>query len=76
MRKLEGVIHPEGLKNIKALRSDGELDWASTGYFSNEEYEDIEDLLPAMGFLGIKLREPNDYESVLVFDQKNVEEVT
>ena len=76
LRKLEGLIHPEGLKNIKALRSDGELDWASVGYFTSEEYEDIEDLLPALGFLGIKLREPNNYESVLVFDQKNVEEVT
>jgi len=76
IKKLEGKIYPEGLKNIKKFQHKGkELDWGSIGYLNNEEYEDVEDLLPSLGFLGIKLQEPNGYESVLVFNQNNVEQV-
>ena len=52
--------------------SDGEMDWSSLNYIMNNEYDEPEELLQSLGFLGVKLRERPKIESIYVFDESNL----
>lgn len=49
-----------------------EIDWAALSYIGTDEFEMPEDLLQHLGFLGVRLKERQDIDSIYVFDQKNL----
>jgi hypothetical protein len=63
-------------QSILHMRSDSgpdqELDWAALSYVNSDEFDQPEDLLEHLGFLGIRLKERTGIESIYIFDQKNL----
>lgn len=49
-----------------------EIDWATLSYISTDDFEMPEDLFQHMGFLGIKLKERENIESIYIFNQDNL----
>jgi hypothetical protein len=64
-------------RNIKQIISDSgennEIDWAALNYIENEIYETPENLLASLGFKGVKLKERSEIESILIFNQNEIE---
>jgi hypothetical protein len=63
-------------QTIKAIIRDSgqnnEIDWAALSYIGTDKLELPEDLFQHLGFLGIKLKERLDIESIYIFDQNNL----
>jgi hypothetical protein len=83
--KLFSIKNPSHLKllseyldqqSIQAIIRDSgsgdEMDWATLSYISTDEFEQPEDLFQHMGFLGIRLKERLNIESIYIFDQDNL----
>ena len=49
-----------------------EIDWGALSYLGTDQYESPEDLLEHMGYYGVKLKEREGVESILIFDQNKL----
>ena len=56
----------------KVFRKNQEIDWAESGYFSSDVFEDLETFLKEHNFKGVYFQERTSIISILIFDQKNV----
>lgn len=75
---LEDELQHEAFLNIIECSTDSngdltEIDWATLGNIMTDEHEDEEEFLTAFGFKAVRLRERPYADSILVFDQSNVE---
>lgn len=61
---------------IKASGAGNEMDWAASAYIENDEHEDADSLLASLGFLGVKLKERPDADSILIFNQDNLKQLS
>lgn len=59
------ILHDSGTGN--------EIDWAALNYIENDDYETPEDLLMSLGFKGVKLKERPEIQSILIFNQNDIE---
>lgn len=75
LKILKTITDEQGFKNIIKDSQGGELDWTSLQYIYNDDFELGEELLEDMGFLGIKLKERPDADSILIFDQSKLEQI-
>ena len=70
-KKLRKEIDPQSYLLLQESVREGEIDWASTGSITNDEYELTEDLLQHLGFKGIWLAEREGIKSIYLFNQKD-----
>lgn len=49
-----------------------EIDWAVLSYITNDDYDQPEDLLEHLGFLGVRLKERSGIDSIYIFDENNL----
>ena len=61
---------------IKAIIRDSganqEIDWGALSYINSDDYDDAEELLQHLGFLGVKLKERQGIDSIYIFNQNNL----
>ena len=69
---LKNNIDDNSYNAILNSMSHNEMDWTSLQYIMNDEFEEVEDLLENLGFLGIKLQERPEVESIYIFNQNNL----
>lgn len=69
---LKKHIGSQAVNVIMKISSGGEMDWSALTYINNDEFETSEELLEHMGFLGVKLKERPEIESILIFNQNNL----
>lgn len=64
-------------QNIEAIitgsGSGQEIDWATLGYISNNDYDMPEDLLESLGFYGVRLKERQGIDSIYIFNQDKLD---
>lgn len=74
--KIKDTIHPYNIDTIENLsKTNRELDYATVDYIgSNMESDDTFDIiLTSLGYTGIKLNERDGIESIMIFEQNNLE---
>ena len=63
-------------ESILHMRSDSgpdqELDWATMNYISSDDFDQPENLLEYLGFLGIRLKERTGIESIYIFNENKL----
>jgi hypothetical protein len=69
---LKNNIDDNSYKALLNSMSHNEMDWTSLNYIMNDEYEDSDELLENLGFLGVKLQERPEVESIYIFNQNNI----
>lgn len=55
-----------------SISNGDEADWAGLTYIENDDYATSEELLESLGYYGIKLKERPGIESILIFNQNNL----
>jgi hypothetical protein len=69
---LKNNIDDNSYNAILKSMSHNEMDWTSLMYMINDEFDEPEELLENLGFLGVKLQERPEVESIYIFNQNNI----